>query len=141
MHKKAYQHIWLTFLQFSTVFNETLSKCFFFQGRLNETFKSKLTLLLFSQIARGDQRKKTKKQKKAEKVQPNVLIGLFVHFPFHKARISLAETANRPESGQFQFQSEPSEISNLRSSNSPKNSISSVTIQTKSKLVFSYLTG
>ena len=30
MHKKAYDHIWLPFFQFSTEFNETLSKCFFF---------------------------------------------------------------------------------------------------------------
>ena len=33
---------------------------------------------------------------------------------------SLAETANRAESGQFQFWSEPSEILNLRSSNNPE---------------------
>ena len=43
MHKKAYEHIWLPFFQFSTDFNETLSKCFFFQGRLNGTIKSDLT--------------------------------------------------------------------------------------------------
>ena len=36
----------------------------------------------FSQFPRGDQKKKTQKPKKAEKVQPNVLIGLFVHFPY-----------------------------------------------------------
>ena len=33
---------------------------------------------------------------------------------------SLAETANRAESGQLQFWSEPSEILNLRSSNTPE---------------------
>ena len=81
MHKKAYEHIWRPFLQFSTDFNETLSKCFFFQGSLNETFKSELTLLFFI-VSKGDQRKKTQKPKKQKKVQPNVLIGLFVHFPF-----------------------------------------------------------
>ena len=33
---------------------------------------------------------------------------------------SLAETANRAESGQLQFWSEPSEILSLRSSNTPE---------------------
>ena len=32
----------------------------------------------------------------------------------------IAETTNRAESGQLQFWSEPSEILNLRSSNTPK---------------------
>ena len=36
----------------------------------------------FFLVSKGDQRKKTQKPKKAEEVQPNVLIGLFVHFPF-----------------------------------------------------------
>ena len=34
--------------------------------------------------------------------------------------LSLAETANRADSGQLQFWSEPSEILNLRSSNTPE---------------------
>ena len=42
----------------------------------------------------------------------------------HKAaaadHIRLLETANRAESGQLQFWSEPSEILNLRSSNTPE---------------------
>ena len=82
MHKKAYEHIWLPFFQFSTDFNETLSKCFFFRGRLNEMFKSELTLLFFLSYQGGTKGKKTQNSKKAEKVQSNVLIGLFVHFPF-----------------------------------------------------------
>ena len=82
MHKKAYKHIWLPFFQFSADFHETLSKCFFFPGRLNETFKSGLTLLFFHTFQGGTKGKKPQKPKKAEKVQPNVLIGLFVHFPF-----------------------------------------------------------
>jgi hypothetical protein len=79
MYKKAYEHIWLPFFQFS---NETLSKCFFFRGCLNETFKFELTLLFFHSFKGGTKEKKLKNKKKAEKVQPNVLIGLFVHFPF-----------------------------------------------------------
>ena len=82
MHKKAHQHIWLPFLQFSTVFKETLSISLFSRGRLNRALRSDLTLLFFSQFPRGDQRKKTQKPKKAEKMQPNVLMGLFMHFPF-----------------------------------------------------------
>ena len=81
MHKKAYEHIWLPFFQFSTNFDETLTKCFFFLGRLNETFKSELTLLIFI-VSMGGPKEKNQKPKKAEKVQPNVLIGLVVHFPF-----------------------------------------------------------
>ena len=82
MHKKAHQHIWLPFLQFSTVFNETLSKQLFFRGCLNETFKSELTLLFFHSFQGGTKGKNLKNQKKTEKVQPNVLMGLFMHFPF-----------------------------------------------------------
>ena len=67
MHKKAYQHIWLPFLQFSTVFNETLSKGLFFQGRLNETFKSELTLLFFHSFQGGTKGKKLKNQNKQKK--------------------------------------------------------------------------
>ena len=33
--------------------------------------------------------KKLKKPKKAEKVQPNVLIGLFVHFPFENIELEI----------------------------------------------------
>ena len=82
MHKKADEHIWLPFLQFSTVFDETLSKCFFFRCRLNETFKSELTQLFFHSFQGGTKGKKLKKPKKAEKVPPNVLMGLFMHSPF-----------------------------------------------------------
>ena len=67
MHKKAYKHIWLPFFQFSTNFNETLSKCFFFRGRLNETFKSDLTLFFFHRIQGGTKGKKNSKTKKSRK--------------------------------------------------------------------------
>ena len=45
MDKKADGVIWLPFLQFSTIFNETLSTSFFFQGRLNRVLRSDLTSL------------------------------------------------------------------------------------------------
>jgi len=54
----------------------------FFPSRLNETFKSELTQLFFHSFQGGTKGKRLKNKKKAEKVQPNVLIGLFVHFPF-----------------------------------------------------------
>ena len=41
-------------------------------------------------------------------------------YSFWGIRGPQAETANRAESGQLQFWSEPSEILNLRSSNTPK---------------------
>ena len=67
MRKKASEHIWLPFFQFSTDFNETLSKCFFFPGRLNEMFKSELTLLFFHSFQGGTKGKKLKNQKKQKK--------------------------------------------------------------------------
>ena len=75
MHKKAYEHIWLPFFQFSSDFNETISKCFFFQGCLNETFKSELTLFFYIVSKGGPKEKKTQKPKNAENAQN-------VHFPF-----------------------------------------------------------
>ena len=57
----------MPFFQFSTDFTETLSKCFFFQGRLNETFKSELTLLFFHSFQGGTKGKKLKNQKKQKK--------------------------------------------------------------------------
>ena len=39
------------------------------------------TTFFFLSFQGGTKGKKTQKPKKAEKVQPNVLIGLFVHFP------------------------------------------------------------
>ena len=39
---------------------------------------------------------------------------------FPVACLSLAETAIKAESGHFQFRSEPSEILNVKSSNTPK---------------------
>ena len=50
---------------------------------MNEMLKSELTLLFFI-VSKGGPKGKNSKTKKAEKVQPNVLIGLFVHFPFLK---------------------------------------------------------
>jgi hypothetical protein len=41
-------------------------------------------------------------------------------FVIHNFKNSLAETANRADSGQLQFWSEPSEILNLLSSNTPE---------------------
>ena len=66
MHKKAYDLIWLPFFQFSTDFNETLSKGFFFQDRLNETFKFELTLLFFI-VSKGGPKEKISKTKKKQK--------------------------------------------------------------------------
>ena len=57
----------------------------FFQCRLNELFKSEPTLLFFI-VSKGAPKEKKHQPKNAEKVQPNVLIGLFVHFPFKKPR-------------------------------------------------------
>ena len=42
-----------------------------------------VTLLFFIVSKGGPKEKNSKTKKKAEKVQPNVLIGLLVHFPFH----------------------------------------------------------
>ena len=67
MDKKADGVIWLPFHQFSTIFNETLSKRLFFQGALNETFKSELTLLFFHSFQGGTKGKKLKNQKKQKK--------------------------------------------------------------------------
>ena len=47
-----------------------------------------------------------------------------LNLKFQKARTSLAETASWADSGQLQFWSEPSEILNSRSSNTPKTLVS-----------------
>ena len=46
--------------------------------------------------------------------------GVFGDLKFKISEGSVAETASKVESGQLQFWSEPSEISKLRSSNTPK---------------------
>ena len=51
----------------------------------------------------GDQRKKTKKPKKAEKVQPNVFIGLFVHFQMKIINIEFVETSASDSPTQITF--------------------------------------
>ena len=61
MHKKADEHIWLPFLQFSTLFNETLSISLFSRGRLNRALRSDLTLLFFHSFQGGTKGKKLKK--------------------------------------------------------------------------------
>ena len=80
MHKKAYKHIWLPFFQFSTDFNETFSKCFFIRGRLNETFKSELTLLFFI-VSKGGPKEKNSKTKKSRKSAAKCAQRPFCAFP------------------------------------------------------------
>ena len=49
-------------------------------------------------------------------------------FRLQDIKVQIAETANRAESGQLQFWSEPSEILKVRSSNIPENVAFTITI-------------
>ena len=82
MHKKAYEHIWLPFFQFSTDLTETLSECWIYNFLKPHKVSACLDNFIFHSFQGGTKGKKLRKPKKAKKVQPNVLIGLFVHFPF-----------------------------------------------------------
>ena len=71
------------------------SICFFFD--LVKPLKISAYLDNFFFIAsKGGPKEKNSKTKKAEKVQPNVLIGLFVHFPFQKARTKIEVVLSLP---------------------------------------------
>ena len=72
MHKKAYKHIWLPFFQFSTDFNETLSKCFFFSRPFEWDVQIWAnTTFFFLSFQGGTEGKKTQKGEKNNDIENN----------------------------------------------------------------------